>query len=81
MLGSHIKVAQKEELDTINVARKSIVATKDLSEGHLLTMDDLAIKRPGTGISPMRINEIIGGQLTRDVNIDEILYDADINIR
>lgn len=81
MLGSHIKVAQKEELDTINVARKSIVATKNLSAGHLLSMDDFAIKRPGTGISPMRINEIIGGQLTRDVKIDEILNDADINIK
>ena len=78
MLGESEKKIQDEEKQTKLIARKSLVASKDLKEGHALKLDDILIKRPGSGISPMRIYEVIGLRLTRDVKIDEVIKESDI---
>ena len=62
-LGSGIKHASKSEIQNINVARKSIHLVKDLGKGHVLTSEDLTVKRPGDGISPMFIKELIGKKI------------------
>ena len=59
-LGSGIKKPSQSESKNISICRKSIVASRDIKEGELLSEDNLAIKRPGTGISPMRWDEVIG---------------------
>ncbi len=59
-LGSSIKKPTPSERPNIEIARKSIVASKKIKEGELLSEENLTIKRPANGINPMRWNEIIG---------------------
>jgi sialic acid synthase SpsE len=53
--------------------RKSIVAARDLPAGHVLTANDLAVKSPGTGISPLRWDEVLGRTLKNPLACDEQL--------
>lgn len=57
---------------------KSVVVVRPLRAGHRLTPDDVALKKPGTGIPARRINEVIGRNLTRAVKSDHILVEEDI---
>ncbi len=61
-----------EEISRLN-ARRSIVLARDLKSGHTLTEQDLVAKRPGTGISPMKWDEVVGKKLARDLPEDHIL--------
>ena len=72
-LGDGIKTPSPSELKNRPVARKSIVAAREIHKGELLTEDNLAVKRPGTGISPMQWDEIIGQRASKDYNIDELV--------
>ena len=58
--------------------RRSVIAARDLKAGQVLTADDLDAKRPGTGISPDRIDSMIGMTVTRDITADELLKESDI---
>jgi N,N'-diacetyllegionaminate synthase len=58
-LGSGIKKPSPSELKNKPIARKSIVAVRDIKEGEEFTEENLTVKRPGTGISPMRWDEVI----------------------
>ena len=55
------------------IARKSIVASCSIQEGELLNENNLAIKRPGNGINPMRWDEIIGTVAQKDYAEDELI--------
>jgi len=57
---------------------RSIVATKDLRAGHRLTRQDLALKKPGTGLPPARLAEVVGWTLSRDVSADTLLAEEDL---
>ena len=59
-LGDGEKAPTTLELEMRLVARKSLIASKVIEKGELFTKDNLTVKRPGSGISPMRIDEIIG---------------------
>jgi len=59
-LGYPVKRISSSERKNMSVARKSIVAATDITEGESLTENNLTVKRPGNGISPMRWDEIIG---------------------
>lgn len=72
-LGDGIKKLTESESKNINIARKSIVAGKDIRKGEIFVEDNLAIKRPGNGISPMRWDEIIGKTAKRDFDEDELI--------
>lgn len=72
-LGSGIKRLTVSESKNINIARKSIVASKDIKVGDVFTEENLAIKRPGDGISPMRWEEIIGKVAKKDFKEDEMI--------
>ena len=61
-----------EEISRLN-ARRSIVLSRDLQAGHTLGEKDLVAKRPGTGISPMSWDEVIGKKIARDLPEDHIL--------
>ena len=69
--GNGIKVPSPSEKKNIPVARKSIVAKTGIRAGEILTEENLTAKRPGTGISPMRWNEVIGTKAVRDFKEDE----------
>jgi N,N'-diacetyllegionaminate synthase len=71
--GSFDKVPTESELKNRSVARKSIVAAKNISAGEVFTKDNLTTKRPGSGISPMRWKEVIGTVAKRDFMEDELI--------
>lgn len=72
-LGTGEKTASESEKKNIAVARKSIVAKTDIKAGELLTEENLTVKRPGTGITPMRWHEVIGTRAIRDFEGDELI--------
>lgn len=72
-LGNGIKKPSKSELKNKNIARKGIVANYDISKGQIFDELNLAIKRPGNGISPMLWDEIIGKVAKRDFKEDEMI--------
>ena len=72
-LGDGVKRPSSSEMENKSVARKSIVAARDILEGEILTKEDLVAKRPGTGISPMKWDEIIGTIAQRDFSKDEAI--------
>lgn len=72
-LGSGHKQVSESERRNIAVARKSIVAARDIKKGEILTEENLAVKRPGTGISPMRWNDVLGTIAIRDFKEEELI--------
>jgi N,N'-diacetyllegionaminate synthase len=72
-LGDGVKRPGPGESRNRAVARKSIVAARSIVRGELLSMKNLAVKRPGTGISPMRIDELLGRPALRDYTADELI--------
>ncbi|GAA0078693.1 N-acetylneuraminate synthase [Clostridium sp. CTA-5] len=72
-LGNGIKKCNKNELNTRNVARKSLVASVNIKKGELISQDNITVKRPGNGISPKYINNIIGKKATADINADDFI--------
>lgn len=66
------------EQDVRNVSRQSIVTRRRLNAGEPLRRDDLTFKRPGTGLPPFRINEIIGCALVRSIEADMPLCEQDL---
>lgn len=72
-LGTGHKVVSPSEKKNIEIARKSIVAARDIAKGEILSENNLTVKRPGNGISPMRWNEVIGTVAIRDFSEDEVI--------
>jgi N,N'-diacetyllegionaminate synthase len=72
-LGSGIKKPSPSELKNLPIARKSIVARRAIKKGEIFTEENLTVKRPGTGISPMRWNEVLGRKAPRDFEEDEVI--------
>ncbi len=70
-LGSAEKKPSPSEQKNIAIARKSIVARRPIRQGELLTEENLAVKRPGNGISPMCYPKILGTRAIRDFQEDE----------
>lgn len=71
--GSGFKEPSQSELKNKAVARKSIFVRKDLPAGALLRADDLMMMRPGHGISPMQLENVIGKVLTKQVQTGDML--------
>jgi len=72
-LGDGIKRPSSSELKNKPIARKSVVASRDIKVGELFSTENLGTKRPGTGISPMRWDEVIGRHAPRDFATDELI--------
>jgi N,N'-diacetyllegionaminate synthase len=71
--GSFVKQPTKEELQTRLIARKSIIASCDIQAGDLFTAQNLTVKRPGSGISPMKWYEVLGQTASRSFKKDELI--------
>lgn len=71
--GDGIKKPSESEMKNIEIARKSIVASAQISKGEIFTEENLTIKRPGTGISPMKWDEVIGKVALRDYSTDDLI--------
>lgn len=72
-MGDGTKKPSESEKKNIEVARKSIVAKRPIRKGEAFSEDNLTTKRPGSGISPMRWNEIVGKTAVRDFTEDELI--------
>lgn len=72
-LGAPEKKVSESERKNIAIARKSIVAARKIRKGETLTEENLTVKRPGTGISPMRWVEIIGTTAIKDYEEDDLI--------
>jgi sialic acid synthase SpsE len=72
-LGNGEKRPAECELKNIVIARKSIVAARDIKSGEILTREHLAIKRPGNGISPKEIVNVVGMKAKIDIRQDDIV--------
>lgn len=72
-LGNGHKHVTDSERKNISIARKSIVAAHDIKAGDLFTEDNITVKRPGDGISPMMWDEVIGKHAKRDFQEDELI--------
>ena len=72
-LGDGIKKPSESELLNIQIVRKSIVAKTKIKKGDILNESNLAIKRPGVGISPMQWDKIINTKSKKDYEEDELI--------
>lgn len=72
-LGCGHKTVTESERKNMEVARKSIVAACPILKGEVLTARNLAVKRPGNGISPMLWETVVGTRAVRDFKEDEII--------
>ena len=72
-LGSSEKKVTDSERKHIAIARKSIVAATNIKKGEIFTEENITVKRPGTGISPMRWEEVLGTKAVRDFMEDELI--------
>jgi N,N'-diacetyllegionaminate synthase len=79
MMGPRRKSVSDVEREVRLKSRQSVVAARDLPTGHTLGLEDLAIKRPGTGLSPKLRDHLVGRTLARDVAADTPLVPEDLS--
>ncbi|MDD9148063.1 N-acetylneuraminate synthase [Sporolactobacillus sp. CQH2019] len=72
-LGDGVKRCNKSEANTRMVARKSIVARRDLKKGEKLTLTNLDFKRPESGISPIYIHLIVNRKIVKDIKQNDLI--------
>jgi len=77
-LGSFVKKVQESELPVFKKLAKSIVTTVELSPCTEITAEMLTTKGPGTGISPMRINDVIGKKTKHHIPEDTVINEDDL---
>jgi len=73
LYGNDYKKPLKVEYESRKYARRSIVAARKIKAGERITQEDITVKRPGTGISPVFIDMVIGRRAVIDIEEDEIL--------
>lgn len=72
-LGDGVKRVTDSERPNMSIARKSIVAIKPIKKGELLTEENIYVKRPGNGISPLLWDKAVGSAAIRDFGPDELI--------
>lgn len=78
-MGSEERTVQPEELKQRENMRRSIVVVRDMHAGEALSAEDLTVKRPGSGLAPEQIPEILGRKLNKDIEADCLLTAADLD--
>lgn len=72
-MGNGEKTVSDSERKNMDIARKSIVAKREIAKGEFFTEDNITTKRPGNGINPMLWNDVIGAAAIRDFREDELI--------
>ena len=70
-LGDGVKKVSSSEKKNINIVRKSIVAKTNIAKGEIFSYENLTTKRPGNGLSPMKIDNIIGKKAKKNFFKDQ----------
>lgn len=71
--GSGIKETSKSEAKNKTIARKSLIAAREIKKGEKFTEENITVKRPGTGISPMKYDEVLGTKANREFKEDDLI--------
>jgi N,N'-diacetyllegionaminate synthase len=71
--GDGVKIPSPNEVKNLPIVRRSLVAVQPIKAGELFSVQNVSAKRPGTGISPMRLDEIVGKPAPRDFFPDELI--------
>ncbi len=77
-LGERERVLSEKEIEQRKAFRRSIVSKRDLKEGEVISEGDLDFKRPGTGLSPDKVGDVVGKKLKRDIKADRIINREDL---
>jgi N-acetylneuraminate synthase len=72
-LGDGVKRPSPSELKNKPIARKSLVAIRPIRAGETFSAENIGAKRPGTGLSPMRWDEVVGRTATKNFAVDELI--------
>jgi len=72
-LGSSVKKPSPSERPNIAIGRKSIITTSSIKKGEVFNEKNIAIKRPGTGMSPMKWDEVLGTVASKNYSEDEVI--------
>lgn len=72
-LGTEVKAPSPSEAPNRDIVRKSLVALKPIGAGEEFTSENIGVKRPGNGISPMYWHEVVGTKARRDFQVDELI--------
>ena len=72
-LGNGTKKIGKAERENVTSMRKSLVAAGNIPKGTILAQEHITVKRPGTGLPPTRIHEVIGKKVIRDIMPDDLI--------
>jgi N-acetylneuraminate synthase len=72
-LGAKERVLTDAEIEQRKNMRRSVVTTRPLTSGHVISIADLTLKRPGTGIQPEDIDALIGRKLVEDLEADILI--------
>ena len=73
ILGTGLKVPKKSEIKNKSIVRKSLVAVKQINKDQIFTKNNIGIKRPGTGSSPLKYWELIGKKSKKLYLFDEFI--------
>jgi N-acetylneuraminate synthase len=79
-LGDGMRTLLPEEIKQRENMRRSIVVTRDIKAGEVLSKEDLDVKRPGTGISPTKIDLVVGCTVKNDIESDTVVKYSDLDI-
>jgi len=72
-LGSEKKKPSPSEIKNMSIARKSIVARRAIKKEEVFTEENITVKRPGNGVSPMKWFEVLGATAVKDFAEDELI--------
>jgi len=72
-MGDGVKRPSSSELKNRSIVRKSLVARQAIHEGEFFSGVNLTVKRPGTGLSPMRWDEVQGRKAPRNFEVDDLI--------
>jgi len=80
-LGGTERIVLPAELEQRKKMRRSIIVTRDLPAGTVLTRSDLGAKRPGTGLPVEKIEDLVGKVLAREVKADTLILETDLSVQ
>ena len=72
-MGNGVKAPSPAEVKNLGIVRKSLVALETIEAGELFSLENIGSKRPGSGISPMRLEEVIGMTARRRFAADDLI--------
>ncbi len=78
-MGSSERIISEEEQGQINKMRRSIVTTKDIEEGEMITESMIEFKRPGEGIPPRKIDDVLGKKTNKAIPKGFLLHSEDLD--